>query len=861
MDICVSHPQEDDHPRTTLKSHLETVGERMGYFIDDSDSDKTSNKLKDLSRIIGYCHDIPKATVEFQEYLQENKNMNSPHNHAPSASVFTLGAAIESDIEFTDQDLMIAFSVVYNHHSRSLGDIGKQPHKKLFSTVTKTQQQLSEKNPVIVQEIAEKRLNQIASFDEGLRTVTSVLSSITQTNISSQTDLQRILENAKTWIETNFKDDFGTYREDLVTNSTHEKHLQLWSSLALADISHSARVTVPKKFERPTLLRLNSHIESLPTNSDLQKQREKARQEILSQTKNTDWTKMDIGTLSLPTGLGKTFSGLSAALQILDMRDIETTNNEQFISQTHSNVIYALPYTSIIDQAADVFEDTFDVSCSHSSRVTTHHYLSQTKSGSTNDEGKFIGKTWYSGITITTFVQLFETLLTPTRSSSMKLPQLQNSIIILDEPQSLPRKWWSLIQRLAKTLTSRYNARIISMTATQPYIFENTNDLETKSLVTQDEKYYNLDCVERVNYELSPSITSQKKSHTSYESVKEILKDSINTGSTLGVFNTVDSANKIAELMMSDPNSISINNLLSDMTVNMTEFKKNLDKISKRIKTKHSQENNYFHIHLTNRHRPIDRLRLISLIKTFEPSTPLVVTSTQILEAGVDVSFSTVVRDLAPLQNIVQSAGRCNRNNTQRNNGTVKIVSVPHPDDPEKTDPSKAIYNQGIDTIQITINLLKNVQESSGTISQKVLNYDTVQNYYQKLWQRTQGKQEYVNYYNKSKLGELSNLSLIESKHSADVLISERPHISDLRDAYNSYNFQEAENILSSLKNFEVSVPIWTDDDERKIHQLERLHAHDNTGKRLITEINQSNYYSYSFGFQIPESTAEHRIL
>jgi len=148
----------------------------------------------------------------------------------------------------------------------------------------------------------------------------------------------------------------------------------------------------------------------------------------------------------------------------------------------------------IIEQTRELFEDPELWGADpEKSALTVHHYLSETvvhhddydagDTAATDDEetASMLGEAWRDGTVLTTFVQLFESLAGPTNRQGLKLPSLESSIIILDEPQALPKDWWGAIQRLLDIVTDEYGARVIAMmTATQPTL---VRDRETDSLL------------------------------------------------------------------------------------------------------------------------------------------------------------------------------------------------------------------------------------------------------------------------------------------------------------------------------------------------------------------------------------------
>jgi CRISPR/Cas system-associated endonuclease/helicase Cas3 len=335
--------------------------------------------------------------------------------------------------------------------------------------------------------------------------------------------------------------------------------------------------------------------------------------------------------------------------------------------------------------------------------------------------------------------------------------------------------------------------------------------------------------------------------------------ESTQDGSTVTILNTIDSANLVAEKILNDKDSISVNELLGSMPEELDVFE---DKIVEQEFPQRQKEltgDEYFHIHLTSRHRPIDRLRLIRLIKSCDSSSKLLVTSTQILEAGVDVSFRSVYRDLAPIQNISQSAGRCNRNN-ELDTGKVTIFYLPHPKDTDKQTPSEAVYSTGTDVISLTASILSDI-DNSRQFSQKELDYDGVIDYYNKLRSKTKGDMSYVEKYNSCNLSFISDLSLIDTNRSIELIITDdESGIQDIRDAYQSYNFEIANSLREDMKLYELSVPMWSDEDVDKIQSIPFLHPSEEN-RRVITSIRSSIFYTYTYGFQVPDSTSSNRIL
>jgi len=253
-----------------------------------------------------------------------------------------------------------------------------------------------------------------------------------------------------------------------------------------------------------------------------------------------------------------------------------------------------------------------------------HHHLSEVfykkeDNEFESDEAKIFIEGWNSEIIVTTFVQLFHALISNKNKSVRKFHRLANSIIILDEIQSIPVKYWLLLRNTLLTLSEMLNAFIIFVTATEPLIFERG---ETIGLLNKDYYFNSLDRVT-----LKPLLNSPMTIND--------LSDFLNLGDRktyLFILNTITSAKVFY-------------NLIKEEGIAIT----------------------YLSTHLI----PKERLRRIREIK--EKKYKVIVT-TQLVEAGVDIDFDIVVRDMAPLDSINQASGRCNRNGISK--GETYVVKL-----------------------------------------------------------------------------------------------------------------------------------------------------------------------------------------
>ncbi|MGC9064957.1 MAG: CRISPR-associated helicase Cas3', partial [bacterium] len=332
--------------------------------------------------------------------------------------------------------------------------------------------------------------------------------------------------------------------------------------------------------------------------------REEAYREVINT--NIDLNQK-IYSLNLPTGLGKTFTSLAFALKLRD----KIYRENGYIPR----IIYSLPFLSIIDQNAKEIENilkTSDIPLDTDILIKHHHlsdiYYKTEDNEFEPEEARLLIEGWNSEIIVTTFVQLFHTLISNRNRLLLRFHRLAGSIIILDEVQSIPFKYWLLLRELFIALTKNLNVYIIFVTATQP-------------LIIPREKMYSLVDVEKYFRQMDRVVLKIQldKKITLEEFIENIeLQDN---KSYLFVLNTITSAGNFYNL----------------------------------LKEKTNEEIIYMSSHLT----PYDRLKRIEMIK--KKKARLAVT-TQLVEAGVDIDFDVVYRDMAPLDSVIQAVGRCNRN-------------------------------------------------------------------------------------------------------------------------------------------------------------------------------------------------------
>lgn len=376
--------------------------------------------------------------------------------------------------------------------------------------------------------------------------------------------------------------------------------------------------------------------------SSLNHLREIAYKEVFHKPINPE---QKIYSINLPTGLGKTLIAFSFALKL-----------RSSLGEKH-RIIYALPFLSIIDQNSQVFESVLKENNINpgSNILLKHHHLSELyykPSDDTDfesDEAKILIEGWNAEIIVTTFMQLFYALISNQNRNLRKFHKVANSIIILDEIQTIPIKYWSLLRNLFLELVQRFNAYIILVTATEPLIFKKD---ELTCLVNK-EKYFN---------------------HLNRITIKPLIKQDI-TVEELAYTINIEGNKSYLFILNTISAAKSFFSIISKMG---------------------------FQAALLSTHIiPKERLKRIKQIKANNYS---IVISTQLVEAGVDIDFDVVVRDFAPFDSIIQAAGRCNRNDNLK--GKVYVVSLKDYNDRLY---SSYIYDPVL--IEITRKILNNYDE------------------------------------------------------------------------------------------------------------------------------------------------------
>jgi CRISPR-associated endonuclease/helicase Cas3 len=406
----------------------------------------------------------------------------------------------------------------------------------------------------------------------------------------------------------------------------------LFSCLIDADRIDSADFEHPRAAQfRPTgndvdwqalIDRFEQHLSAIP----LARPIDSLRRQISDHCQQAASRPEGVYTLTVPTGGGKTLASLRFALHHAKQRCLD-------------RVIYVIPFTSIIDQNAQVVRSILEpISAPQDQgRIVLEHHGSVTPEQQTWRE-KVLCENWNAPVVYTTMVQFLESLFGAGTRGARRMHQLANTVLVFDEVQTLPVSCIHLFNNAINFLAERCNCTIVLCTATQPLLHRVSAERGAVRLAAQHELMPDVrelfEKLRRVEV-----LDRRRPGGWSHDEVAQLALEEVQrVGSCLVIVNTKAAARRVFELASASIDDAAMYHLSTDMCA--AHRKQELAKL---------------------RHR-------------LDEGQPILCVSTQLIEAGVDVDFGVVVRFLAGLDSIAQAAGRCNRNGRPEP-GIVHVVN------------------------------------------------------------------------------------------------------------------------------------------------------------------------------------------
>jgi CRISPR-associated endonuclease/helicase Cas3 len=361
-----------------------------------------------------------------------------------------------------------------------------------------------------------------------------------------------------------------------------------------------------------------------------------ARAQVLADCRAAATLPPGVFSLQVPTGGGKTLASLAFALRHAVAHGLE-------------RVIVAIPYTSIVEQTADVLAGIFG-----REGLVEHHSQADSAAAAETARSRLACENWDAPLIVTTNVQLFESLFAARTSRCRKLHRVQRSVIVLDEAQTLPPPFLQPTLDALRLLVGHYGVTLVSCTATQPVLSDITRfdpratlrgltrgEARPREIVQPVQPLY--EQLERVRVHWPADL--QAPEETSAIAARLAAEPAV-----LAIVNTRrDAAELVGALDAAAPDG--------EPTLHLSAA-------------------------MYGQHRAdtIAEIRRRLDARRDGDTRPLRIVATQLVEAGVDIDFPVVFRALAGLDAIAQAAGRCNREGRLgARAGRVEVVVRPIP--------------------------------------------------------------------------------------------------------------------------------------------------------------------------------------
>lgn len=593
---------------------------------------------KELAFILGICHDFGKLTSFFQEekILQKGKKYGAKSNHTLISIHFTISFLKHFGI--TDEKLFLVSIFVINHHSdlRDMEELlssfsGGRTNEELKPQIDDLDNRIE-----IVKEVYQIELIELMQCYNVNQEIEEKLLTFNFEDFLSQKSLKQSVKNLRK-LRNKFAKDSNLY--ELFFRTSY-----LYSLLIFADRNMASKL--PFAYEN---YHKKSAIALIPSNliekkvQSFNSNKNDIRQQLFDtldrQVSDNSISDKSIFTVTAPTGAGKTLATLNFAFKLKEKYQKE-------------KIIYALPLTNIIEQNYDEIKKILthyisdDFTKNEFDYLIKHHYLADYKLSEPIDVKDVLKmvESWSSEIVVTTFIQLFYAFSSNQASYLYRFSALQNSILVLDEPQVLNAEHWLLIRKMLFWLVKHLKVKIILMTATKPLIFEKDEYIELAETINF-KKFINK---RGSRHKLIPAFNDTQ---TVEEFVNFVSKKIEGKDSVLVVLNTKKSSTEFFQLIQ-------------------------------------EAEQEYTVYYLSTTLAPYHRKEVITEIQKSIKTKKVIVVSTQVIEAGVDLDFEIGFRDLAPLDSIIQTAGRVNRHFLRKKSvESLYVVSL-------KKESSKLLFGE-----------------------------------------------------------------------------------------------------------------------------------------------------------------------
>lgn len=610
MEEFIAHISQKDERVQSLSDHLKETSSFCGQFTDEIG-------LKEVGEKIGLVHDLGKASIEFQNYIRSANGKIDP-----DADDYVDFQEMKGKIDHSTAGAQMIFDELKDKGAEGyltaqvLALCLASHHSGLIDCISPDgndsfSHRMEKSHDRTHKEEVEKNLQKIGI------------------ELKQSSDIQKLLVSKFNNLhEDNDSKDTFMFKCGLLIRF-------LFSCLIDADRLSTADFESLENFQIRNynqycswdvlIDRLNNRLKDFD-NTENKNEVDQLRMKVSQYCFDAASKPKGLYQLTVPTGGGKTLASLRFALNHAKIHKMK-------------RIFYIIPYTSIIDQNAEevrkILEDK-DEAGNFLDRIVLEHHSNLTPEEETNRHN-LLSQNWDAPIVFTTQVQFFEALFGSSTRDARRMHQLANSVIIFDEIQTIPIRCVHMFNLAIRFLSQECSSSVILCTATQPLLDKVEPSQRSLKITLQQQIIPNPRELYKVLKRVEVSDCRKIDGWKEEEIADLVERELCETGSVLVVVNTRNSARNLFQKMA----------------------ERRLESV----------------FHLSTNMCAAHRLDVLDSVKErIEKKQPVVCISTQLIEAGVDIDFGSVIRYLAGLDSIVQAAGRCNRHG-KRERGNVWIVN------------------------------------------------------------------------------------------------------------------------------------------------------------------------------------------